>query len=167
MLKIKVNDKFSFEVTSEKEVSIVNGNEINADIVRINDRTFHIIHKGRSYNNAELIGINRDEKSCSVKVGTNIYSMQMTDQFDELLHQLGLDNLKAAKVSEVKAPMPGLVIRILVAEGDEVEKGGNLFVLEAMKMENIIKAPADVKIKSIKVKSGDKVEKNQVVMIFA
>lgn len=166
MLKIKVNEKFSFEVSSEKEGSIVNGQAINADLVRINDRTFHIIHKGRSYN-AELIGINRDEKSCSVKVGTNIYSMQMTDQFDELLHQLGMDNLKAARVSEVKAPMPGLVIRILAAEGDEVEKGGNLFVLEAMKMENIIKAPADVKIKSIKVKPGDKVEKNQVVMIFA
>jgi biotin carboxyl carrier protein len=166
MLKIKVNDKFNFEVAKEQDVSLVNGHAINADIVTINDRTFHILHKGRSYN-AELIQINREEKSCSVKVGTNIYSMQMTDQFDELLHQLGMDNLKAAKVSEVKAPMPGLVIRILVAEGDEVEKGGNLFVLEAMKMENIIKAPADVKIRSIKVKSGDKVEKNQVVMIFA
>jgi biotin carboxyl carrier protein len=166
MLKIMVNDKFSFEVASEKDVSIVNSQAINADIVKINDRSFHIIHKDRSYN-AELIGINRDEKSCSVKVGTNIYSMQMTDQFDELLHQLGMDNLKVLRVSEVKAPMPGLVIRILVAEGDEVEKGGNLFVLEAMKMENIIKAPADVKIKSIRVKSGDKVEKNQVVMIFA
>ena len=165
MLKIKVNDRFSFEVASENDVSIVNGHAINADIVRINDRTFHIIHKGRSYN-AELLGINRDEKSCSVKVGNNIYSMQMTDQFDELLHQLGMDNLKVARVSEVKAPMPGLVIRILVAEGDEVEKRGNLFVLEAMKMENIIKAPADVKIKSIRVKSGDKVEKNQVMMIF-
>lgn len=166
MLKIKVNDKFNFEVATDQDVSLVNGHAIHADIVRINDRTFHILHKGRSYN-AELIQINREEKSCSVKVGTTIYSMEITDQFDELLHQLGMDNLKAAKVSEVKAPMPGLVIRILVAEGDEVEKGGNLFVLEAMKMENIIKAPADVKIRSIKVKSGDKVEKNQVVMVFA
>ncbi|MDO8994862.1 MAG: acetyl-CoA carboxylase biotin carboxyl carrier protein subunit, partial [Daejeonella sp.] len=158
--------KFSFEVSSEKDVRIINNQAIDADIVRINDRIFHVIHKGKSYN-AELINLNKDEKSCAVKVGTNIYSMQMTDQFDELLHQLGMDNLKATKVSEVKAPMPGLVIRILAAEGEEVEKGGNLFVLEAMKMENIIKAPADVKIKSIKVKSGDKVEKNQVVMIFA
>lgn len=166
MLKIKVNDRFSFDVASDKDVSIVNGHAINADIVRINDRTLHIVHNGRSYN-AELIGMNRDEKSCSVKVGNNIYSMKMTDQFDELLHQLGMDNLKTARVSEVKAPMPGLVIRILAAEGDEVERGGNLFVLEAMKMENIIKAPADVKIKSIKVKPGDKVEKNQVVIIFA
>jgi len=165
MFKIKVNDKFSFDVGSDKDVRIINNMEIQADMVRISDRTFHVIHKGKSYN-AELTGINRDEKSCSVKVGSNIYSMQMTDQFDELLHQLGMDNLKATKVSEIKAPMPGLVIRILAAEGDEVEKGGNLFVLEAMKMENIIKAPADVKIKTIKVKSGEKVEKNQVVMVF-
>ena len=92
--------------------------------------------------------------------------MQITDQYDELLHQLGMDNLTANKISEIKAPMPGLVIRILASEGDQVEKGGNLFVLEAMKMENVIKSVSDVKIKSIKVKAGDKVEKNQVVMVF-
>jgi biotin carboxyl carrier protein len=40
-------------------------------------------------------------------------------------------------------------------------------VLEAMKMENIIKAPADVVVKSIKIKPGDKVEKNQVLILFA
>jgi biotin carboxyl carrier protein len=77
-----------------------------------------------------------------------------------------MDNLTANKISEIKAPMPGLVIRILASEGDQVEKGGNLFVLEAMKMENVIKSVSDVKIKSVKVKAGDKVEKNQVVMVF-
>jgi biotin carboxyl carrier protein len=92
--------------------------------------------------------------------------MQITDQYDDLLHQLGMDNLKTNKISEIKAPMPGLVIRILASEGNQVEKGGNLFVLEAMKMENIIKAVSDVKIKTVKVKAGDKVEKNQVVMVF-
>jgi biotin carboxyl carrier protein len=78
-----------------------------------------------------------------------------------------MDNLNTAKVSEIKAPMPGLVLRILASEGEEVQKGGNLLVLEAMKMENIIKAPADVIIKSVKVNPGDKVEKNQVMMIFS
>jgi biotin carboxyl carrier protein len=63
--------------------------------------------------------------------------------------------------------MPGLVLRILASEGDKVMKGGNLLVLEAMKMENIIKAPADVVIKSIRVIAGDKVEKNQVMIIFS
>jgi len=165
MLKIKVNSKFNYEVESDNGDLTVNGRAIDTDLVRIDNRTFHIIHKGKSYH-TELVSINRDDKTCVVKVGTNIYSMQITDQYDELLHQLGMDNLTANKISEIKAPMPGLVIRILASEGDQVEKGGNLFVLEAMKMENIIKAVSDVKIKTVKVKAGDKVEKNQVVMVF-
>lgn len=165
MLKIKVNNKFNFESESSNDGRTINGRAIISDIVRIDDRTFHVIHNGKSYN-AELVSINRDDKTCTVKVGANIYSMQMTDRYDELLHQLGMDNLKTNKISDVKSPMPGLVIRILVTEGDQVEKGGNLFVLEAMKMENIIKSSSDVKIKSVKVKEGDKVEKNQVVMVF-
>jgi biotin carboxyl carrier protein len=80
---------------------------------------------------------------------------------------LGLDNLQSSKVAELKAPMPGLVLSVLVKEGDEVKKGDNLFVLEAMKMENIIKSPADVTIKSIKIKASDKVEKNQVLIQFS
>jgi biotin carboxyl carrier protein len=63
--------------------------------------------------------------------------------------------------------MPGLVLSILVKEGDEVKKGDNLLVLEAMKMENIIKSPADVTIKFIKIKPSDKVEKNQVLIQFS
>lgn len=165
MLKIKVNNKFNFEVESNNGDITIDGQAIDKDLLRIDNRTFHIIHKGKSYH-AELVSINRDDKTCAVKVGTNIYSMQITDQYDELLHQLGMDNLTANKISEIKAPMPGLVIRILASEGDKVEKGGNLFVLEAMKMENVIKSVSDVKIKSVKVKAGDKVEKNQVVMVF-
>jgi len=62
--------------------------------------------------------------------------------------------------------MPGLVLKVFAAEGMEVKKGDNLFVLEAMKMENIIKAPADVVVKTVKIKPGDKVEKGQILMVF-
>ncbi|MDB5143897.1 MAG: gcdC, partial [Mucilaginibacter sp.] len=71
-----------------------------------------------------------------------------------------------AKVSEIKAPMPGLVLKLFVSEGTEVKKGDNLFILEAMKMENIIKSPADVTVKTVKIKPGDKVEKGQVLLTF-
>jgi biotin carboxyl carrier protein len=62
--------------------------------------------------------------------------------------------------------MPGLVLKIFVKDGDTVKKGDNLFVLEAMKMENIIKSPADVTVKTIRIKPGDKVEKGQVLIAF-
>jgi biotin carboxyl carrier protein len=62
--------------------------------------------------------------------------------------------------------MPGLVLKLFVSVGTEVKKGDNLFILEAMKMENIIKSPADVIVKTVKIKPGDKVEKGQVLLIF-
>ena len=166
MLKIKVNNKFNFELSSELNQIVINGLPFLGDILKINSRSFHILYNNKSFN-AELIDFDKEQKTCSVKVGNTIYSMQITYQFDELLHQLGMDNLNTATISEIKAPMPGLVLRILASEGEEVQKGGNLLVLEAMKMENIIKAPADVIIKAVKVNPGDKVEKNQVMMIFS
>jgi biotin carboxyl carrier protein len=60
--------------------------------------------------------------------------------------------------------MPGLVLKVLVSEGDLIKKGEGLLVLEAMKMENLIKAPADIKISKINIKSGQIVEKNQVLI---
>ncbi len=165
MYKIKVNEHYTFEVQSEKDEVLVNGKSIDLDIHHINKNSFHILHNNKSYN-AELIEFDKKAKTCSVRINNNIYLMSLTDQFDELLHRLGMDNLNAAKVLELKAPMPGLVLKVLVKEGEEVQKGSNLLVLEAMKMENIIKSPSDVVIKSIKVSPSDKVEKNQVMIIF-
>jgi biotin carboxyl carrier protein len=166
MLKVKVNKKFNFEISTERNQTLINGLPFQGDILKVNERSFHVIYNDKSYH-AELIDFDKSQKTCSVKVGNNIYPMQMSDQFDELLHQLGMDNLSSNKIAELKAPMPGLVLRLLVSEGDQVMKGGNLLVLEAMKMENIIKAPADVVVKSLKVIPGDKVEKNQLLMQFS
>lgn len=165
MFKIKVNDKFSFEVLSQRDETLVNGSQVLLDIYPLSKSSVHILHRNRSYN-AELIEINRMEKTCSVRVNNNTYTLNVTDQFDELLHKLGMDNLNTLKVAELKAPMPGLVLKVLVQEGDEVKKGANLLILEAMKMENAIKAPADAHIQSIKVLPSDKVEKNQVLIVF-
>ena len=71
-----------------------------------------------------------------------------------------------SKLNEIKAPMPGLVVRITVEEGAEVKKGDSLLVLEAMKMENVIKAPGDAVVGKIKVNAGQAVEKNQLLISF-
>ncbi len=64
------------------------------------------------------------------------------------------------------APMPGTVIRYLVKEGDEVKAGDGVVILEAMKMENVLPAPEDGKIKAMNFKPGDKVNTNEVLAII-
>lgn len=165
MYKIKVNNKHDFEVDRKDETLTVNGSIVNANIARLNDMLYHVINNNGSYN-AEVVSFDAEAKTAEIKVNNTIYSLTAKDQFDVLLDKMGLSNLMTAKVSDIKAPMPGLVLKVLVDEGAEVKKGDNLFVLEAMKMENIIKAPADVTVKTVKIKPGDKVEKGQILIVF-
>ena len=165
MYQIKVNNKHDFEIDRQSKGLLVNDTAVNADIKALNPSLFHIINDNASYN-AEVVSFNKEEKTAEIKVNNNVYTVSAKDQFDVLLDKMGLSNLNAAKVSEIKAPMPGLVLKIFAEVGAEVKKGENLFVLEAMKMENIIKAPADVNVKAIKIKPGDKVEKGQILMVF-
>jgi propionyl-CoA carboxylase alpha chain len=67
----------------------------------------------------------------------------------------------------VRCPMPGLVVSLAVAEGQEVKSGETLAVVEAMKMENILRAERDGTIKKIRVKPGDSVAVDAVIMEFA
>jgi biotin carboxyl carrier protein len=62
--------------------------------------------------------------------------------------------------------MPGLVKSVLVQVGQTVEAGEPLIILEAMKMENVLKAPVQVTVRQIKVAAGDKVDKNSIMMLF-
>jgi propionyl-CoA carboxylase alpha chain len=64
-------------------------------------------------------------------------------------------------------PMPGLVRSIAVAEGQEVKVGEALAIVEAMKMENVLRAERDATVKAIKVKPGDSLAVDAVIMEFA
>jgi biotin carboxyl carrier protein len=165
MHHIKVNGKYNFEIDKQGGSLLINGEPVTADIKPLNTSAWHIIDQLRSYN-AEVVSFNSEAKTAEIKVNNNLYTITAKDQYDVLLDKLGLSNTDSAKISEAKAPMPGLVLKVFVAEGDVVNKGDNLFILEAMKMENIIKAPGNVTIKTVKIKPGDKVEKNQVLLQF-
>ena len=67
---------------------------------------------------------------------------------------------------EVKAPMPGKILEVLVRVGDQVKEDDEVIMLEAMKMENPIYAPAGGTVKEIKVKANDTVETDQLMMVI-
>ncbi|RCH54609.1 acetyl-CoA carboxylase biotin carboxyl carrier protein subunit [Mucilaginibacter hurinus] len=165
MYQVKINNTTDLTVEKVNDDLLVNGNVINADIKRLNESTYHVINNNQSYT-IEVVSFDKSAKTAQIKINGNTYNFSAKDQFDILLDKLGLSDLNTVKVSEIKAPMPGLVLKVFVEEGSEVKKGDNLFVLEAMKMENIIKSPADVTVKSLKIKPGDKVEKGQILIQF-
>ncbi len=145
---------------------VLNGEPVNWDLVKLTDRTFHIIHQDRSYT-AEVLEMNTAEKTVSLKINGHIHYVQLKDRFDLLLEKMGMSNAASTKINELKAPMPGLIVGISIQPGDVVSKGDSLLILEAMKMENNLKAPGDGTIKTIRIAKGDRVEKGQVLVEFA
>ena len=162
---ITINEKVSHKVSLKDGQITLDGNAFDADVLKISDNEFHVIRNNRSYN-ILITELKRGEKKLTVKVNGTKYSAVVKDRLDDLLHSMGMDKASAHKVSEVKAPMPGLVLRVMVEGGQQIKKGDALVVLEAMKMENILKSPADAVVKKISVVKGDKVEKNQVMLVM-
>ena len=99
-----------------------------------------------------------------VRINNNIYSVQVKNRMDILLSQMGMSSASSQKANDLKAPMPGLVLKINVAEGQAIKKGESLLILEAMKMENVLKAAGDGVVKSIKVNEKSVVDKGQLLI---
>lgn len=164
MYKAIVNES-TFEIKLDDEGVIINDSRLQWDLVKITDESFHILHENKSYS-VEVVSADRQSKSFCFKVNGKKYVVDLKDKFDILLEKMGMNNSAASKVNRVMAPMPGMIIDLKVKEGDHVKAGDPLLILEAMKMENIIKASGDSIVKSLKVKKGESVEKNQVLIEF-
>lgn len=165
MHRLTVNEKYNFDIVKKNNELLINGTSANMDIKKLHGNAWHAINNLQSYN-IEVVSFNKADKAARIKVNNNIYIVSGKDEFDILLDGLGLNDLTMKKGGDVKAPMPGMVLKVFIAEGMEVKKDENLFILEAMKMENIIKAPLDFIVKTVKVNPGGKVEKNQVLLTF-
>lgn len=95
------------------------------------------------------------------------YSVDLQNAKDLLLERFGMTSNVTNGKQEVTAPMPGLVVRALVEPGDEVSEGQGLLVLEAMKMENELKAASSGTVDIVHVEAGTAVRKNDLLITFA
>jgi len=165
-LKVISDSEKSYEIEQiSKQEFLVNGKDKRIDFKQLKAGKYHLILDHKSYQ-MELVDGNAGEKELSIRVNGNDYQLKVEDRFDLLLQKLGMDDLAAAGITELKAPMPGLVLSLEVEAGQNVKKDEPLIVLEAMKMENVLKAPADAVIKSIAVEASQAVEKNQLLIEF-
>jgi biotin carboxyl carrier protein len=162
MFRANIGER-TFLLVEEDSEFIIDGKKTNIDILEYSQGKFHILLGTHSYT-AEVISFNRETKTFDIKVGQSILTVNLKDKYDDLLTEIGIDVIAGKKVNDIKAPMPGMVLHVMVENGQNIKKGDAIVVLEAMKMENILKSPADGVIKKVHVSMGDKVEKNQIMV---
>ena len=103
-------------------------------------------------------------KTISLSINGNTYDVKLEDEYDQQVNKMGLLAVSVQKMNALKAPMPGLIVDVMVKVGQEIVEGTPLLVLSAMKMENVILAQGEGIIKSIEVKKDDAVEKGQLII---
>ncbi|MCF6352084.1 MAG: acetyl-CoA carboxylase biotin carboxyl carrier protein subunit [Cyclobacteriaceae bacterium] len=164
MFKAAVRNN-SYQISIDKGEFSIEGQKIDLDLAKLNNHKYHVISNNISYN-IELVSLDKAKKLVILKVNNATYEVGLKDKMDELLAQLGMDLLLEAKTEDLKAPMPGLILEIAVEKGQSIAKGDKLLILEAMKMENVIKAASDAIVEDIKVNIGDSVDNGQILITF-
>lgn len=108
--------------------------------------------------------ITKDGQSLEFLMNGFRYIVDVKDEQDILLERLGFQKGSGAISGEIRAPMPGKILELLVSVDDEIEPGDPVVILEAMKMENELKAPDSGVVSKIHIQEGDSVEKNQPIL---
>lgn len=153
--KVKVNGfEFSFDESTIAE----------ADLIQNAPQHFNLIHDHRSVNVVLLQEINY--KKARFAIDSEIFETEIKDELDQMLDEMGFSISSSKQVKEIKAPMPGLVLEIAVAPGQNVKEGDKLLTLGAMKMENSITIPSDAVIKQVAVSAGQAVDKGQILIVL-
>jgi biotin carboxyl carrier protein len=157
---------YQAKVNNNQEV-VLNETHIEeiAAAIKVGETSYQINIDG-VHTIAHIANVDLDTNTIDVLINNNKYSVAMKTPADLLVEKLGMVISKPNKASSLKSPMPGMILKVLVEQGAQLKKGDNLIILEAMKMENVFKASADVVVKTINVQAGQAVEKGQELITF-
>ncbi|MDM8518956.1 biotin/lipoyl-containing protein [Anaerolineales bacterium HSG6] len=157
-----VDDKqFTIDINRDGQVT-VDGQVIDIEIEQMLDSTMYsIIIGGESHD----IRMTVEEDEYEVLLSGEIFDVTVEDERTRRLAGLKGSSGVTGEVT-IKAPMPGVVVEILVEVGQEVAKGDVVLILESMKMQNEFKSPRDGTVKNIRVNAGDTVDQNAVLLMI-
>ncbi|HIQ05951.1 MAG TPA: biotin/lipoyl-binding protein, partial [Anaerolineae bacterium] len=103
-------------------------------------------------------------KDFQVMLGGEAYAVEVEDERSRRLAQASRGLKPPGGHVAITAPIPGMVVKVQVDEGDSVKAGQSVMILEAMKMENELRAPRDGVVRAVLVKPGDHVDQDQVLV---
>jgi len=148
--------QYTFQLTDVDNITLNDSDVINQIIL--------------DNNKSKLVSVkevNHELKRYQIQIDGRTYQVQISDAVDQQILKMNLKSKKSNQLKELRAPMPGLVRQVNVQVGDQVDSGDALFILEAMKMENVLKSPVNGLVSDLFVKPGESVEKNQILLSFS
>lgn len=152
--------EFEIEIVDEHHIRV--GNRllpVNIESVS-GQPVFSLILDGKSYESY----VYQNEDEWEVLLRGRQYQVKVEDEREKRLKAAAGGGVTEGGEFHLKAPMPGLVVTIPVAEGQEVKKGQVLIILESMKMQNELKSPRDGMVERVRVKAGESVEQKQTLL---
>jgi biotin carboxyl carrier protein len=152
--------EYTIEILDEAHLSL-NGVVYELDFEQVgNQPVYSLVLDGQSFE----AHVYTDEEQWQVLLRGDMYRALVEDERERRLRS----QLEGAPAEQgefhLKAPMPGLVITIPVEEGQQVEKGEVLLILESMKMQNELKSPRPGKVMRVRVAPGERVEQKQTLL---
>ncbi len=155
-----INDqKFEVEIQADGTV-LVNGEPRDVDFLALGESLYSVIMQHASY---ETVVEDRDGE-IEVLLRGRLYSGKVLDERQQLMASRGGGLESDSGEVVIRAPMPGLIVAIPVEEGQEVEKGQTVVILESMKMQNELKAPRAGVVQRISVEAGESVEQKKALV---
>jgi len=156
-----VEDKqFLIEIIDEKHLS-VDGKVYEVDFESVSGQpVYSLILDGKSHESYVAPG----DHDWQVLLRGRLFPVTVEDEREKRLRTAAGGGVAETGEFHLRAPMPGLVVTILVAEGQAIKKGQVLLILESMKMQNELKSPRDGIIGRVRVKPGETVEQKQTLL---
>ena len=154
--------EYQIEILSDTRIAI-NGEpyELNFQALR-QHLSYSLLLEGKSYE----INIYQDNGLWEVLLRGHQFSVKVEDERERRLRMAAGQSSKEEGKIVIQAPMPGLVIDIQVKEGQEVDEGDVLVILESMKMQNELTAPRAGRITRIQTKMNEHVERKQALLVL-
>jgi biotin carboxyl carrier protein len=152
--------QFLVEIIDDKHLS-VDGKVYEVDFESVSGQpVYSLIVDGKSHEAYVAQG----DENWQVLLRGRLFPVTVEDEREKRLRSAAGGGVAEAGEFHLKAPMPGLVVAIHVAEGQAVQKGQVLLILESMKMQNELKSPRDGTIGRLRVKAGETVEQKQTLL---
>ena len=152
--------EYTIEIVDEHHLS-VNGKTYTVDFESVSGQpVYSLIADGLSHEAYVAAG----EDHWQVLLRGHLFPVTVEDEREKRLRSAAGGGVAESGEFSLKAPMPGLVVSVPVAEGQEVKKGQVLLILESMKMQNELKAPRGGIVSRVRIQPGESVEQRQTLL---